>query len=92
MFVMDTVSLITRDCRKRLFPFWDNGCVAQLQKYPEYNKCSCLNIIYFFCMCIQGRMQGGHFGVKPPPFELDILQKLYYLRKEINCFRTLFAC
>ena len=30
-------------------------------------------------------------GVKPP-LELDILQKLYYLRKEIKCFRILFAC
>jgi len=25
--------------------------------------------------------KGGRFGC-PPPFELDILQKLYYLRKE----------
>jgi len=37
----------------------------------------------------QGRTQGG--GVKTPP-ELDILQKLYYLRKEIKCFRIIFAC
>jgi len=27
-----------------------------------------------------------------PPLELDILQKFYYLRKEINCFGILFAC
>ena len=27
-----------------------------------------------------------------PSLELDILQKLYYLRKEIKCFRILFAC
>ena len=26
------------------------------------------------------------------PLELDILHKFYYLRKEINCFRILFAC
>jgi len=38
----------------------------------------------------QGRTQGG-VGVTPP-LELDILQKLYYLRKEIKCFRILFAC
>jgi len=38
----------------------------------------------------QGRTQGG-VGVTPP-LELDILQKLYYLRKEINCFRILFDC
>ena len=31
------------------------------------------------------------FGVNPP-LELDILQKLYYLRKEINCFRILIYC
>ena len=31
------------------------------------------------------------FGVNPP-LELDILQKFYYLCKEINCFRILFAC
>jgi len=28
----------------------------------------------------QGRTQGG-VGFYPPPFELDILRKLYYLRK-----------
>ena len=39
--------------------------------------------------CTQGRTQG--VGVNPP-LELDILQKLYYLRKEIKCFRILFAC
>jgi len=39
----------------------------------------------------QGRTQGG-VGVNPPPLELDILQKIYYLRKEINCFHKLFAC
>jgi len=33
----------------------------------------------------------GGFKVKPP-LELDILQKLYDLRKEIKCFRLLFAC
>jgi len=33
----------------------------------------------------------GGVGVKPP-LELDILQKLYYVRKEIKCFRMLFAC
>jgi len=31
------------------------------------------------------------FGVNHP-LELDILQKLYYLRKEIKCIRILFAC
>jgi len=30
-------------------------------------------------------------GLKPP-LELDILEKFYYLRKEIECFRILFAC
>jgi len=39
----------------------------------------------------QGRRQRWVFGVKPP-LELDILQKFYYLPKEINCFRILFAC
>jgi len=38
----------------------------------------------------QGRTQGGGVGVNPP-LELDILQKLCYLRKEIKCFRILFA-
>jgi len=37
----------------------------------------------------QGRTQGGFLGLNPP-LELDILQKLYYLRKEINCFRIFF--
>ena len=39
----------------------------------------------------QGRTQGGVLGLNPP-IEHDILQKIYYLRKEINCFRILFAC
>jgi len=38
----------------------------------------------------KGVRKGG-FGAKPP-LELGILQKFYYLRKEINCFRILFAC
>ena len=38
----------------------------------------------------KGVRKGG-LGLKPP-LELDILQKMYYLRKEINCFRILFAC
>jgi len=40
----------------------------------------------------QGHTQGGGVGVNPPLLGLDMLQKLYYLRKEINCFRILFAC
>jgi len=39
----------------------------------------------------QGRTQGGGLGIKKP-LELDILQKLYHLRKEIKCFHILFAC
>jgi len=39
----------------------------------------------------QGRAQGFFLGLTPP-LELDILQKLYYLHKEIKCFRILFAC
>jgi len=39
---------------------------------------------------LQGRTQGG-LGLTPP-VELDIVQKNYHLRKEINCFRILFAC
>jgi len=41
-------------------------------------------------MILQGRTQGG-VGVNPP-LELDILQKFYYLRQEINSFYILFAC
>jgi len=40
----------------------------------------------------QGRTQGGGILGLTPPLELDILQKLYYLRKEIKCFHILFAC
>jgi len=39
---------------------------------------------------VKGVRKGG-LGLTPP-LELDILQKLYYLRKEIKCFRILFAC
>jgi len=39
----------------------------------------------------KGVRKGGVLGLTPP-LELDILQKIYYLRKEINCFRILFAC
>jgi len=48
---------------------------------------NCLEVEWFF---FKGVRKGG-VGVKPP-LELDILQKFYYLRKEINCFRILFAC
>ena len=43
------------------------------------------------CCYTQGRTQRGVLGLKPP-LEVDILQKLYYLRKEIKCFRVHFAC
>jgi len=36
-------------------------------------------------------LRKGGVGLNPP-LELDILQKLYYLRNEINCFRILFDC
>jgi len=39
----------------------------------------------------KGVRKGGFWGWNPP-IELDILQKLYYLRKEIKYFRILFAC
>jgi len=39
----------------------------------------------------KGVRKKGGLGLNPP-LELDILQKLYYLRKEIKCFRILFAC
>jgi len=46
----------------------------------------------FFSAMYKGVRKGlGGSGLNPP-FELDILQKLYYLRKEINCFRILFYC
>jgi len=37
----------------------------------------------------KGVRKGGFWGLNPP-LELDILQKLYYLRKEIKCFRIFF--
>jgi len=43
------------------------------------------------CVSNKGVRKGGELGFKPP-LELDILQKIYYLRKEINCFCILFAC
>jgi len=42
------------------------------------------------CSKVKGVRKGR--GWVNPPLELDILQKNYYLRKEINCFRILFAC
>ena len=44
----------------------------------------CLAVIYKR----QGRTQEGGLGLTPT-LELDILQKFYYLRKEIDCFRLL---
>jgi len=41
---------------------------------------------------VKGVRKGGWGLGSKKPFELDILQKLYYLHKEINCFRILFAC
>ena len=46
--------------------------------------------LFYRRIVIKGVRKGG-VGVNPP-LELDILQKLYYLRKEIDCFRILFAC
>ena len=48
------------------------------------------DIVNIVCLR-QGRTQGGGLGLTPP-LELDIFQKFYYLRKEINCFYILFAC
>jgi len=39
----------------------------------------------------QVRTKGESLGLKHP-LEFDILQKLYYVRKEISCFRIPFAC
>jgi len=36
-------------------------------------------------------LYSARVGVNPP-LELDILRKLYYLAREINCFRIYFAC
>jgi len=50
---------------------------------PTLSKISRMQL-YLEDLC-QGRTQGGGLGVKHP-VELDILQKLYYLRKEEQCF------
>jgi len=38
----------------------------------------------------KGARKGG-FGVNPPPLELDILRKLYYLRKGDQLFSHTFC-
>ena len=47
---------------------------------------------YTTCYCVQGRTKGGEGVGLKSPLEFDILQILFYLRKEINCFRISFAC
>jgi len=47
---------------------------------------------WFIVSYDQGRTQGGVGVGVNTPLELDILQKLYFLRKEIKCFRIFFAC
>ena len=49
------------------------------------------NAVHSQCTWSRSYARGVRVRVKPP-LELDILQKLYYLRKEIKCFRILFAC
>jgi len=46
----------------------------------------CMQVNFVVC---KGVRKGE--GVNPP-VELDILQKFYYLCKEIKFFRILFAC
>jgi len=52
-----------------------------LQK-PRGRRCSSV---------MQGRAQGVGFGVKPPPLEVGILQKRYYLRKGDELFSHTFC-
>jgi len=66
-----------------------NCCVVALSVFSsDILTWSADIVVYIQC---QGRTQGRGFNLKKT-LELDILQKLYYLRKEINCFRILFAC
>jgi len=50
-----------------------------------------LHFVYYRDFYPRAYARGGGVRVNRP-LELDILQKLYYLRKEIKCFRILFAC
>ena len=57
-------------------------CVAAICKSPggDVVPASC-----------KGVRKGGGLGLTPP-LELDNLQSFITCAKEINCFRTLFAC
>jgi len=79
---------------------WDDNAdhAVETRCYMRNGESSAANLnlvyfpnIYFELSGTLGRTQVGGVGVKPP-LELDILQKSYYLHKEINCFRILFAC
>jgi len=65
---------------------WERGKLLMQQNVLPRSS-STKNLLY---LCDQGRTQGGVLGLTPP-LELDILQKLYYLRKEIKCFRIPFC-
>jgi len=43
------------------------------------------------CLCIPSRTQGG-VGVKKKPLSLIFYKNFITCAKDINCFRTLFAC
>jgi len=55
-------------------------------------RTACAESFKLWQQTTKGVRKGGLGLGLNSPLELDILQKFYYLRKEINCFYVLFAC
>ena len=75
------------------FPFAPNPHTSEecwTVTYRRHLKSFCIKLTSRVAL-LRPRAYARGLGLKPP-LEVDILQKLYYLRKEINCFRILFAC
>jgi len=69
----------------RLLQLWWKRISIPLPPFLKEQRGNAPAMPPFSGVPVQGRTQGGVLGLTPP-LELDILQKFYYLRKEINCF------
>jgi len=75
--------------------FWRFRFSLEIHPFLTFHLKINLKFMYFNWFIVsydQGRTQGGVGVGVNTPLELDILQKLYFLRKEIKCFRIFFAC
>ena len=84
--------LVKLSLQKRL---WQSRCYKRMVCSVLFAANIALDqevIVADIVLALKGVRKGGEGLGWKKTLELDILQKLYYLRKEINCFRILFDC